>query len=60
MSNTNKRANTNEIIRPKNKDLLTPNLGMKYNNDAIYIGQTRRVPSKEVFMVISVEDAPET
>lgn len=60
MSNTNKTANTNEISRPRNNDLFTPNFGMKYNKDTMYIGQTKIVPSNEAFMVTSVEVAPET
>src|SRR3989344_7530191 len=53
-------ANINEIIKPKNNDLFTPNRGMKYNKDIIYIGQTRRVVSNDVFIVTSVEAAPDT
>ena len=60
MSNTNKTANTNEMSKPKNNDLFTPNLGMKYNKDIIYIGQTKIVPGNDAFIVTSVEVAPET
>lgn len=60
MSTTNKTANINEISKPRSNDLFTPNFGMKYSKDTMYIGQTKIVPSNEAFMVTRVEVAPET
>lgn len=53
-------ANNNEIIKPNNNDLFTPNFGMKYNKDIMYIGQTRMVASNDAFIVTIVEVAPDT